>query len=170
MKKWISLFLVWLFLSGCSAFTKDNYTEGFKPMYEKHAEEDSKRIIGQANAIAVISSNVAFSTPVEAALYRVIAVQAVRDIKPRSFNIQAPTTGYDVFNTIAGGLPMAVLGLTSYGIAKKGYQYGGSTSVEAQEMHVTESFNRNDTSLAGTENNLDISQSARPSTTSNLME
>lgn len=139
-------------LTGCSAFTQDNYTNGFKPMYEAHVLHDSQRMAEQAGAIVLVSNSAEFSTPVEAALYRVIAVQAIRDIQPRAFTIKSPITGYDVLDSLAGGLPMAILGFTSYGIAKKGFQYNQGTNVNAETMTVNDSFNRVDTSVIGDSN------------------
>jgi len=133
-------------------FTQDNY-ETHGEMYKAHEEFEYNRISDQAGAIALVANSAEFGTPVEAALFKVIAVQSIQGIAKEPFGQHSPTTGYDVFNTIAGGLPMAIMGLTSYGIAKKGYQYGGSTNtISGETVSVDGSFNRNDTSILGNEN------------------
>lgn len=142
-------------LSSCSAFQQDNYST-FGGMYESHEENEYWRITEQAEAIARVAENSTFSTPVEAALFKVIAVQSIERIVKERFSVDAPTTGYDVIDTVAGGLPMAILGLTSYGISKKGYQYGGSTTVTAESMTLKDSLNRNDISVIGEGNGLSV--------------
>jgi len=150
------MFILPFVLSGCGLFTQDTY-KTHSEMYAVHQEYEYNRISNQAEAIVSVSNASEFATPVEAALYKVIAVQAIRDIEKDKFNRQAPLTGYDVLNSVAGGIPMMVLGLTSYGISKKAMQYGGNSyQISADELDMESSFNRNDVSTIGSDNVVDV--------------
>lgn len=135
-------------LSSCTGF-KDNYAEGFSPMYDSFMENEYWRMSDQSEYIAEIASQAKFDTKVEAALFKVMAVQAIRDIPLRQFTVKAPTTGYDVLNTAVGQLPTAIFGLTTYGIAKRGLQTAGTTNVTAQNMSLKDAFNQTNVTTAG---------------------
>ena len=139
-------------LAGCSMFSEDNYAQ-HKEMYIAHEEYMYNTISDQASSIAAVANNAIFDTKLETALFKVIAVQSIERLQYVPFRQKAPTTGYDVVNTVAGGVPAMIVGLTSYGIAKKSYQYGGaSNSINGEVINVDSSFNRNDTSILGSEN------------------
>jgi len=153
------IIIFFLSLQGCAVFDSDNY-KSHKEMYIAHDNTQQKTASDKALAIASIANNTEFKTPVEAALFKVIAVQSIERIVYSPFKQKAPATGWGVLDKMAGGLPSAIIGLTSYGVAKKAMQYGGSTyTIEAGS--VNDSFSRNDVSIVGSDNGLSTSMLER---------
>lgn len=134
----IGLMAMAVLMSGCAGGDYKEYSTALST----HATAESKRITAQSNAISKMVSTAKPSTPMEGTLLAVIGMMQVERLQPVPLGIQKPTTGMDVLNNVAGQLPMGIMGLTNWGIAKSLSMVAGDTNTFHGEANLTDSMNK----------------------------
>jgi len=127
-----------LMLGGCAGGDYADYSTAL----QTHSNAESTRIAAQSQAISTMVASARPSTPMEGTLLAVIGMMQVERLQPVPLGIAKPTTGMDVLNTVAGQLPMAVMGMTSWGIAKSLSQVAGDTNTFNGDATLTDSMNK----------------------------
>jgi hypothetical protein len=83
----------------------------------------------------------------------------IKDLHFTPLNVEAPTTGMDVLNTTAGHLPLAVIGLSNWAIAREGFKTAGDYNTFNGDAQVDGSFNKSYSTSVGNEANTTASAS-----------
>jgi hypothetical protein len=151
----ISVSLVSLFaFTGCAGLN-DGY-KTYSDSYSSHMEYESERIARQSEEIRESASLVRTTTALEGALVGVIAMMSISRLEPVPFTLTAPTTAYDMGMEFINQIPFMAFGLTSYGIAKQAIQNAGNINMAADQLTVSDSFNRTSSNVIGDSNGVTI--------------
>ena len=148
MKKLLVIALLFA-LSGCAGLF-DDYQQYSTTMAE-HSNAESARIAAQSKEIAN-ASRVEGATKTEAVLLSAIAMMQIERLNYTPLNIQAPTTGFAVLNTVAGHLPFAFSTYGMYRLGVSAIKNAGNITIQGEEFSVNDSFNRTETQTIGDNN------------------
>jgi len=151
--KQIILIIASMFLLSSCAGLNDSYKD-YSTAHVAHKESDDDRIIWQADTISETATGIRTETKLEAALVGIIAMITIGQLESAPFTLTAPTTAYDVGIALVNQTPFFTMGLTAYGIAKKGIQNAGNIVLTADEMHTNDSFNRRNSNIVGDESSI----------------
>ncbi|MDD3814443.1 MAG: hypothetical protein PHZ02_07330 [Desulfocapsaceae bacterium] len=134
----LSLLAMALLLGGCAGGDYDKYADTMAT----HSTAESTRIASQSAAISSMVAAAKPATPMEGTLLAVIGMMQVERLQPVPLGIGKPTTGMDVLNSVAGQLPMGIIGLSNWGIAKSLSMVAGDTNTFNGDANLTDSMNK----------------------------
>lgn len=127
-----------LMMSGCAGGDYQDYATTL----QTHSTAESTRISAQSQAISNMVATAKPATQMEGTLLAVIGMMQVERLQFVPLPIQKPTTGMDVLNNVTGQLPMAFMGLTSWGIAREGFKMAGDSNTFNGDATIDGSFNK----------------------------
>ncbi len=157
-RSFIAILAALLLLSGCAG----DYGK-YAATLQTHSTAESERISAQSAAIAEMVGSAQPATPMEGTLLAVIGMMQVERLQFVPLPIQKPTTGMDVLNTATGHLPLAIMGLSSWGIAREGFKMAGDSNIFNGDAAIDNGFNKTFTTDMTTGS--DVATSAVTSTT-----
>ncbi len=155
------IFLLFLSLSVSGCWYTGDY-EKYADTMSTHSMAESDRISNQANAIMETVALTNTGTKTEATLLAVIGMMQIERLQFSPLNINAPTTGMDVWNSAVGFIPFMTMGFTTYKIAEKGFEAAGNIEMTAETIDTTDSFNK--TEVHGTGEGNSVSAATAPPT------
>ena len=158
MKALITPLLAVVLLSGCAGIEFNDY-EKYTEALGDHSTAESDRIMEQSQSIAEVAENTETETKIESVLLSVIAMQQIASLKPVKLDIEKPTTGYDVLDTVAGHIPFVTSTVGMYKLGEAGIKAAGDIVV-GDNANLNDSLNDTEVHATGDGNSSSASQTS----------
>lgn len=156
MKALITPLFVVVLLSGCAGIEFNDY-EKYTEALGDHSTAESDRIMEQSQSIADVAENTKTDTKMESVLLSVIAMQHISSLEPVKLDIQKPTTGYDVLDTVAGHIPFVTSTVGMYKLGEAGIKAAGNITL-GDNANLNDSLNDTEVHATGDGNTSSASQ------------